>query len=241
MKHSNVPPGEKSMSLRNSIYEQDSENRPPLWQFWRKRPRPTRIAAIAGVAALALSVSPISLAAAESGHSESATLIAALPAYTCPAGTVKLTPVSAHRTAHGADVYHYAMTSGPGFDSYVPPAGFNPLAASNSVLSEMNLPLRPARDTALSARKTEVSGYKGTKKPELCESPTPFSAPAGKHTRVSQEPGETAGDAGSGRWAGYVDTAGRYTAVGAYWHQTTASNADNSNEVTWVGLRGVRP
>jgi hypothetical protein len=238
MKHSNVPTGEKSVSLRNSIYTQESENRLPLWRFWRKSPRSGQIVAIAAVATLALSASPVSLAAAESSPSESATLIAALPAYTCPAGTVKLTPFSARRTAHGADVYHYAMKSGPGFDSYVPPAGFNPLAASNPALSEMNMPTRPVRGTAIPAWKKEMSGYKGTKKPELCEATTPLSTPASGHTPVSKEPGEIAGDAGSGNWAGYVDTAGRYTAVGAYWHQTTASNAGTSNEVTWVGIGG---
>jgi hypothetical protein len=198
----------------------------------------SQFAAIATVATLMLSASPVSSAVAESSPSESAALIAALPRFTCPAGTVKLTPFSARRTAHGADVYHYAMKSGPGFDSYVPPAGFKPLAATNPVLSEMNMPARPARGTALSAWKKQMSGYKGTRQPELCESKAPLSAPAGKHTPLSRKPGAVESASGSNIWSGYVDTAGGYTAVGAEWYQTAASNTSTSSEVTWVGIGG---
>jgi hypothetical protein len=96
---------------------QEPGNQLALWRFWRKRPRPGRLVAIAAVAAFILSANAISSSAAESNPSEGAILIAGLPKFACPAGTVKLTPSSARRTVHGADVYHYAMKSGPGFDS----------------------------------------------------------------------------------------------------------------------------
>ena len=230
-------PHGKYNSLRTKSSE---ENGLPLWRFWRKGPRPRLLFAIAAVATLMLSTNTISSpAASASSTDESALLIAGLPKYTCPADSVKLTPSFADRTAHGADVYHYVMKSGPGFNSYVPPAGFNPLTAGNPVLSEMNMPARPAKGSALTAWKKSMSGYRGTKQPELCEAKTLFSAPAGKHTLPSKGTGAKAAHAGNDHWSGYVDPkGGGYTAVGADWYQTTASNSGNSAEVTWVGIGG---
>jgi hypothetical protein len=179
--------------------------------------------------------------AATSRPSESTLLIAALPKFTCPAGTVKLMPASAHRTAHGADVYHYAMKSGPGFDAYVPPAGFKPLTASNAVLAEMDMPTRPSNRTELASWKEDMSNYKTTKQPEFCESKIPFAQPAGKHTLLSKGSGTQAAHYGSDNWSGYVDTDGPYTATGARWYQTgvgACGCTGPTDEVTWVGLGG---
>jgi len=185
-----------------------------------------------------LAVNTISSSAtAASSPNEGASLIAGLPKFTCPAGAVKLVPSSARRTTHGADVYHYTMHAGPGFNAYVPPAGFNPLEASNAVLTEMNMPTRPTRSTALAAWQKDMRGYKGTKQPELCASTTPFSTPTGKHTPLPKAPGLKAA-AGNIGWSGYVDGAGRYIAVGAEWYQTHAYNTGASDEVTWVGIGG---
>lgn len=191
-----------------------------------------------GATLIALMLSVNTASASVGGLNENALLIAGLPKYTCPAGTMKLEPSSANRTVHGADVYHYVMKSGPGFNSYVPPAGFNPLTSSNSILSEMNMPMRPAKGGALAAWKKAMSDYKSTRQPELCEAQTPFSSPAGKRTLLSTATGEEAAHAGSNHWSGYVDTNGGFTAVGAYWYQTTASSSGNSAEVTWVGIGG---
>jgi Peptidase A4 family len=229
----------------NALDAQNSQNghELPLWRSWRNGPRLRLLAAIAAVAALLLSANTSSQAAAASTPSESAILISALPKYTCPAGTVKLTPASARRTAHGADVYHYSMTSGPGFNSYVPPAGFNPLAASNAVLSEMNMPARPAKASALTAWKKAMSGYKGTKQPELCANTTPISEPAGKPKPLSRASGPEASLAsatGKEAFSGYVDPNSGYpfTAVGALWNQPAPANDNASQAYIWVGIGG---
>lgn len=202
--------------------------------------RPGLLAALAAVAALLmLPASTVSPAAAASKPSESALLLAALPRYTCPAGTVKVTPSSAYRTAHGADVYHYAMKSGRGFDAYVPPAGFNPLTASNAVLAEMNFPTRPAKASSLAVWKQEMSGYKGTKQPEYCETRTPISQPASKLRRLSGAAVPEESAQGGPYYSGYLDPppAGyQFTAVGADWYQPLGENTSSSAEVTWVGL-----
>jgi hypothetical protein len=204
---------------------------------------PPRRFLIAAVAALLLSANTISQAAAATTPNESAILIAALPKFSCPAGTVKLTPSSARRTAHGADVYHYTMTSGPGFNSYVPPAGFNPLAASNAVLSEMNMPARPAKATALTAWKKAMSGYKGTKQPELCADTTSGPQPAGKLAPLSRATRPDASESsatGKEAFSGYVDPDPGYafTAVGAVWNQPAPANDSASQAYIWVGIGG---
>jgi Peptidase A4 family len=216
--------------LRN----QKTEKRLPFWQSWRKGRRPgLTVAAIAAIAIPMLAAGAASASAAQSRVNESATLIASLPQYTCPAGYTKLTPVSATHTTHGADVYHYGMKSGPGFDSYVPPAGFNPMTATQAVLSEMNVPARPAAGSELTSWKQEWSGYKGTKQPKLCESPTPLSEPAGE---ISPGPGVQGAHFGNNHWAGVLETNGGFTQVSADWYQTDSTNG--YDEVTWVGIGG---
>jgi hypothetical protein len=225
-----------SHKRHSSLLTQETQNRRPSWRYG---PRPKVLAVIAAGASLLMFSATTSPAAAGTPN-ESAILIAALPKYTCPAGTVKVTPVSARRTVHGADVYHYSMRSGPGFDSYVTPAGFNPLTASNAVLSEMNLPARPAKATSLTAWKKAMSGYKGARQPELCEATKPFSAP-GKLTRLSGGTYAESAAEGKNAFSGYVDQAqgNIFTAVGAIWNQADPNNTSTSTESTWVGIGGI--
>ena len=171
----------------------------------------------------------------------SAALISALPKLQCLPGTVALRPTTAHLTAHGATVYHYAMGTGPGFDYYVPPAGFKPLKASNAELAEMNLPTRPSGGVRLAAWKSDMGQYKGTERPVLCESRTPISQPAGKHGLFSAGSGAVASHYGNDHWSGYVNNAGSYTEVAAHWTQQSAHACGCSgptDEVTWVGIGG---
>ncbi|MGH3260582.1 MAG: G1 family glutamic endopeptidase, partial [Trebonia sp.] len=113
------------------------------------------------------------------------------------------------------------------------------MTASNAVLSEMNMPMRPTKDLALVAWKKAMSGYKGAKQPELCEASAPFSESAGKRMQLPRGTGEEAGPvAGNDHWSGYVDTQGSFTAVGAEWYQTSPFNNGTSAEVTWVGIGG---
>jgi Peptidase A4 family len=171
-------------------------------------------------------------------------MIAALPKRTCPAGMVPLTPVSARRTAHGAAVYHYAMSSGPGFDAYVPPAGFRPLAATNATLREMNMPVRPARGQALAQWKSDMRAYTGT------DQPAPCLDLATRHSRSARSghaltAGQVNDHFGSDNWSGYLDnqTAQPFTKVVAHFIQpgmgscACAAPAE-TDEVSWVGLGG---
>jgi hypothetical protein len=211
----------QSASLRN----QRKEKKLSFPQFWRKGRR--RSLTIGAVVALTLSTGAISASAAQSTVSESAALIAALPQYSCPAGETKLTPASATRTTHGADVYHYAMGAGPGFDSYVPPAGFKPLKATQAVLAEMGIPARPSAGSELTSWQKEWGGYKGTEQPQLCERSTPFSQPV---------LGEQATHYGNNHWSGVIEQQGGFTQASADWYQTTTSSSYSA--VTWVGIGG---
>jgi hypothetical protein len=151
-------------------------------------------------------------------------------------------PASAYRTAHDGTVYRY--TAGGGFEYIVPPAGFKPVSASNAVLAEMNLPQRPQAAKELASWKSQMTGYKGTAKPELCEAEHPISVPArglklvrGAHGAI---PGSvTADHDDSLNWSGYVDRTSTYfTSVVGHWIQNGSDSAGSNAQCTWVGLGG---
>ena len=209
----------------------------------RATSRPWRHLTIA-VAASALFATFLGTAASParaSGPSESAALIAALPKYTCPADAFPVTPHSASSNRYGAILYHYAMAKGPGFDYIVPSANFRPLQASNAELASMGMETRPSGGSKLAAWKSYMGVYKGTKKPALCQSKTPFSKPAGARGLPPSTSGGQAAHYGNNHWSGYVNYAGGYTAVGARWYQTgayTCGCPGPTDEVTWVGIGG---
>jgi hypothetical protein len=67
-----------------------------------------------------------------------------------------------------ATVVHYELAAGDDIREVVPPASFDPLAATNSQLVLLGLPPRPTDADALAAWLETYKGYKGTGLSLMC-------------------------------------------------------------------------
>jgi hypothetical protein len=155
---------------------------------------------IAAAVALAALAAPSASAARTTGTgSESAAA--------CPDGTL-LAAVSAQRLPAGATAYKYDLPNGTSFENIAPPSGFNDVTASSALLSELNMPRRPAGAAAMKAWEAQVapfarSGISGSEK--FCEmahaAPEPEAGTAGQGA-----PGAWCRAAGLGRalWEHYL-------------------------------------
>jgi hypothetical protein len=142
----------------------------------------------------------------------------------CPGGTV-LSAVSALRLPAGATAYKYELPNGTSFENMAPPSGFNYLTASSALLSELNMPRRPAGATALKAWQAQVapfarSGISGSEK---------FCA------MTQAAPRASVGHSGSTSFSGYELRSGPYHRAVGHFTQPRTGTLDRSMS-TWIGL-----
>ena len=188
---------------------------------------------IAAAAALVALAAPSASAARTTGAgSESAAA--------CPGGTL-LTAVSAQRLPAGATAYKYELTNGTSFENIAPPSGFNYVTASSALLSELNMPRRPAGAAAMKTWEAQVapfarSGISGSEK--FCEmahaAPEPEAATAGQRA-AGAVPLASVGHSGSTGFSGYELQSGPYHRVTGHFTQPRTDTLNRSMS-TWIGL-----
>jgi len=192
------------------------------------------MAVVAAAALVALAEPSASAArfASESGES----------AAQCSGGTL-LTAVSAHRLPAGSTAYTYKLPDGTSFENIAPPPGFNVATASNALLTELNLPERPAGAAARKAWEAQVApfgkfGISGTEK--FCESAgaKPEARTARQHA-VSMQPLGLVGESGDTSFAGYELRSGPYQKATADFKQPSVAAGDGGTLSNWIGLNGT--
>jgi hypothetical protein len=158
----------------------------------------------------------------------------------CPGGTL-LTAVSAQRLPAGATAYKYELPNGTSFENMAPPSGFNYVTASSALLSELNMPRRPAGAAAMKTWEVQVapfarSGISGSEK--FCEmahaTPEPEAAAAGQGA-ARAAPRGLVGHSGSKSFSGYELRSGPYHRVVGHFTQPRAGSLLRSMS-TWIGL-----
>lgn len=187
---------------------------------------------VAAAALVAVAASSALAAQSPSAGSESAAA--------CPGGTL-LTAVSAHRLPAGATAYTYKLKDGTSFENVAPPAGFNYARASSALLSELNLPPRPAGAAAMKAWEAQVAPFaksKISRSEKFCEmpaAPEPEAAAMGQRT-LNASPLGSVGHSGSKSFSGYELRSGPYhRAVGHFVQPSTGGTYDRLMS-TWIGL-----
>jgi hypothetical protein len=188
---------------------------------------------IAAAVALAALAAPSASAARTTGTgSESAAA--------CPDGTL-LAAVSAQRLPAGATAYKYDLPNGTSFENIAPPSGFNDVTASSALLSELNMPRRPAGAAAMKAWEAQVapfarSGISGSEK--FCEmahaAPEPEAGTAGQGA-TGAVPQASVGHSGSTTFSGYELQSGPYHRATGHFTQPRTDTLDRSMS-TWIGL-----
>ena len=186
----------------------------------------------ATVALVALAAPSASAARSAGAGSESAAA--------CPGGTL-LTAVSAQRLPAGATAYKYELPNGTSFENIAPPSGFNYVTASSTLLSELNMPGRPAGAAAIKAWEAQVapfarSGISGSEK--FCVMthavPDPEAATAAQRA-AGAAPQGSVGHSGSKSFAGYELRSGPYHRAVGHFTQPRTDTLDRSMS-TWIGL-----
>jgi hypothetical protein len=194
------------------------------------------VAAISVIAIVGfVSPSPVGAAIRSDATTAWAPDIPRLATPTCPADMSPLMPTGAQRTPHGGIRYTFQVAGQQGSE-VVPPAGFNPLNATDAELAEMNFPGRPAAGDALNSWRHDMSSYRGFRSPAFCQG-KPITRPLAPSAN-----GPTADHSPSWSWAGYVNRYKHYGKVVSHWTQNSAHTCGCSgptDEVTWVGLGGA--
>jgi len=192
------------------------------------------VVAAAGLVALA---APVASAARVTSAATGSTA-------SCSDGTL-LSPVSSQRLAAGATAYTYRLPSGTTFENIAPPSGFNAATASNTLLSELNMPQRPAGATAMKTWQAQVAPYarSGISKSEtfcaknsVAEPPATTATTAGQHSAVAS-PLAADNHTGSTIWSGYeLENGGYHRVVGHFVQPSTGTTARSMS--SWIGLNG---
>lgn len=158
----------------------------------------------------------------------------------CPGGTL-LTAVSARRLPAGATAYKYELRNGTSFENVAPPSGFNYVTASSTLLSELNMPRRPAGAAAMKSWEAQVAPFarSGISRSEkFCEmaraAPEPEAATVGRRA-VNAAPLASAGHTGTTSFSGYELENGPYArAVGHFTQPATGTTIRSMS--SWIGL-----
>lgn len=129
----------------------------------------------------------------------------------------------------GGYAYTYAESSGgvTSVTDLVPPAGFNPMAATDAQLDEYGFPPRPTDLHGLEIWQSEMSRWTGAVRPE----PYDVAVPSVHFDTIT-----------SRNWAGYAVSGshGTYTHAEAWYNEPSISGSQCSNpaEGTWAGIGG---
>jgi Peptidase A4 family len=147
----------------------------------------------------------------------------------------EIAPLVAKRALPGGGTVYSYDVSGLTVRSPVPPAGFDPAAASAAKLAEYGFPPRPAGGRALRTWLAVVRKAHPATPPDHLMVWHPATRPA-----VSAAPAVTVKD--NPIWAGNMATSETYTNVYGYWLEPSIAKADcpadYQMESTWAGLGG---
>jgi hypothetical protein len=196
----------------------------PLIQstVWRGR------GALALVAALA--VMPVVLNSTTASGATSA----------CPAGLTAQGPSQVETTVDGGEIYTYPTPIGTVTEP-VPPAGFQPLQATDEQLALYGFPARPTDPDALAAWTSLLSAYQTSSPPSQCWN---LNAPVADFKQSSDgiQPLVVAYDT-SPNWGGYVaepSSSNLFKGVAGEYHQPPrkSTSCTNARQSEWVGLGG---
>jgi hypothetical protein len=195
-------------------------------------------AVAAAVALVALAEPSASAARSTSAGNEKAAV--------CPGGTL-LTAVSARRLPAGSTAYTYKLQDGTSFESIAHPAGFNPATASSALLTELNLPQRPAGAAARRAWDAQVAPFSRSRisgAGQFCENKSiaePEAATAEPKSATAEQPAVSAAPLASAggykSFSGYELQSGRYEKVVGHFKQPSVSGAGTMSD--WIGLNGT--
>jgi hypothetical protein len=152
---------------------------------------------------------------------------------------VAVQPVTG-RLADGSVQTTYRLPEGEVITSTTPPAGFNPLRASNTQLTRYGFPLRPSGPAALSGWLTAMRAYRSDSPPAgALYVASRASTAAQKRLMLSTTTSYV-------NWAGYVvgDESGQsntYVAVTANFTVPSNSNTCTGSNIAamWIGLGGT--
>lgn len=158
----------------------------------------------------------------------------------CPGGAL-LTAVSAQRLPAGATAYKYELPNGTSFENVAPPSNFNYATASNTLLSELNIPRRPTQAAAMKTWEAQIAPFANSgisRSEKFCEMasavPEPEAAAAGQRA-VGAVPQASVGHSGSTSFSGYELRSGPYHRVVAHFTQP-ATGTDLRSMSSWIGL-----
>ncbi len=125
----------------------------------------------------------------------------------------------------GGKAYVYNEDHGMVVKDLQPPAGFDPLTATNDQLDEYGFPTRPDSTSAdFATWWSEMANWKGA------ADPPPFE---------TANPNVTYDSANSYKWAGYQVNAGTYTHSEAWYYEPTIYGSQCSGdleEASWAGI-----
>jgi len=147
---------------------------------------------------------------------------------------------SAHRLPAGSTAYTYKLLDGTSFESIAPPTGFNPATASSALLTELNLPRRPAGAVARRSWDAQVAPFSKSKisgATQFCENKSiaePKSVTA-TQPAVGTVPAATAG--GTRSFSGYEWQSGTYEKAVSHFTQPRVAGIGSFSD--WVGLNGT--
>ena len=197
-------------------------------------------AVAAAVALVALAEPSASAARSTSAGNEKAAA--------CPGGTL-LTAVSARRLPAGSTAYTYKLQDGTSFESIAHPAGFNPATASSALLTELNLPQRPAGAAARRAWDAQVAPFSRSRisgAGQFCENKSiaePEAATAEPKSATAEQPAVSAAPLASAggytSFSGYELQSGRYEKVVGHFKQPSVSAGNGGRMSDWIGLNGT--
>jgi hypothetical protein len=164
----------------------------------------------------------------------------------CPGGTL-LTAVSARRLPVGSTAYTYVLRDGTSFESIAPPAGFNPATASSALLTELNLPQRPAGAAARRAWDAQVAPFSRSRisgAGQFCENRSiaePEAAAAEPKPAAAKQPAVGAASLASAggytSFSGYELRSGPYEKIVGHFKQPHVSGVGTFSD--WIGLNGT--
>ncbi len=169
---------------------------------------------------------------------------------TSQALTKSLTPSAVTTAADGSVHYSYQDPDGESLNYVVPPAGFDPLTATDAQLAEYNFPSRPTSATGLEQWNAEMASYQGVPAPDFQyqTGSTATSEDASATTpSVRSDATDQTTDLTTENWAGWADGTGdatnghdvqSYRAVKATFVQPTMGDTSCLDPVfgSWVGL-----
>jgi len=203
------------------------------------RRRTTRIFLVGAGAAALLAIAP----AGAMGNPTPAgwdSGISPVPKANCRTGETPIVPSGATYTPHDGIKYTIDVGDGqPGWE-IVPPAGFDPSAASDALLAEMNFAPRPPIGAADRAGwDLDMAAYQGFAPPAFCLGSRHRASLSRTDLPHTVQPNEPVGHTGSVNWAGYLNVTHSFGQAVTHFAQNSVQACGcvgPAAEASWVGI-----